>query len=394
MNLVILAAGQGKRMYSDLPKVLHPLAGRPLLAHVLDTARSLGPARVCVVYGHGGEQVREAIGDDAIAWVRQEPQLGTGHAVQQALPMLGADAPTLVLYGDVPLIARRDAARAGRRPPATALALAHRDARRPDRLRPHRARRRGAVKRIVEEKDATAAERAHARDQHRHHGPPDARPRALARGARQRQRAARVLPDRRDRGCGRRRRAGERGPARGRLGNARASTARRSWPNSSGVYQHELPRRLLAAGVTLADPARIDVRGEARHAGATSRSTSTACSRATWSLGDRVSLGAHCVLRNVRVGADTAHRAVLPPRGGGRSARNCRIGPYARLRPGTQLAEDVHVGNFVEVKASTIGAGSKANHLAYIGDARSAATSTSAPAPSPATTTARTSTAP
>jgi bifunctional UDP-N-acetylglucosamine pyrophosphorylase/glucosamine-1-phosphate N-acetyltransferase len=103
VNVVILAAGQGKRMRSDLPKVLHPLAGRPLLAHVLATARALAPERICVVYGHSGERVREALGDPAVAWVRQEPQLGTGHALAQALPQLGAAAQTLVLYGDVPL---------------------------------------------------------------------------------------------------------------------------------------------------------------------------------------------------------------------------------------------------------------------------------------------------
>jgi bifunctional UDP-N-acetylglucosamine pyrophosphorylase/glucosamine-1-phosphate N-acetyltransferase len=103
LNVVILAAGQGKRMRSDLPKVLHPLAGRPLLAHVLDTARALGAVRICVVYGHGGERVREALADDAVAWVRQEPQLGTGHALAQVLGQLGTGAQTLVLYGDVPL---------------------------------------------------------------------------------------------------------------------------------------------------------------------------------------------------------------------------------------------------------------------------------------------------
>ncbi len=104
MNVVILAAGKGKRMCSDLPKVLHPIAGKPMLAHVVDTARKLGAARICVVYGHGGEQVREALSGDDLTWAKQEPQLGTGHAVLQALPHLDPTAPTLVLYGDVPLI--------------------------------------------------------------------------------------------------------------------------------------------------------------------------------------------------------------------------------------------------------------------------------------------------
>ena len=363
MNVVILAAGQGKRMHSDRPKVLHPLAGRPLLAHVLDTARSLAPSRVCVVYGHGGEQVREAIGDDSIAWVRQAPQLGTGHALQQALPMLGADAQTLVLYGDVPLT-RADTLRAMAAAAGDGVALLTVTLDDPTgygRI----VRDGGAVKRIVEEKDATAAER----------------------GLREVNTGIMVLPTRnlarwlgalRDDNAQREYyltdviaaavgegvpvRAVQPASARETLGvNSKAQLA-----ELERVYRQDIAGRLLAAGVTLADPARIDVRGSLE-CGRDVAIDVNCVFEGDVVLGDRVSLGANCVLRNVRVDADTRIEPFCHLEEAD-IGRNCRIGPYARLRPGAQLAEDVHIGNFVEVKASTIGAGSKANHLAYIGD--------------------------
>jgi bifunctional UDP-N-acetylglucosamine pyrophosphorylase/glucosamine-1-phosphate N-acetyltransferase len=363
VNVVILAAGQGKRMHSDRPKVLHPLAGRPLLAHVLDTARSLAPSRVCVVYGHGGEQVREATGDDSIAWVRQEPQLGTGHALQQALPMLGADAQTLVLYGDVPLT-RADTLRAMAAAAGDGVALLTVTLDDPTgygRI----VRDGGAVKRIVEEKDATAAQRA----------------------LREVNTGIMVLPTRhlarwlaslRDDNAQREyyltdviaAAVGEGVPVRAvqptsaweTLGvNSKAQLA-----ELERVYRQDVAGRLLAAGVTLADPARIDVRGKLE-CGHDVAIDVNCVFEGDVVLGDRVSLGANCVLRNVRVDADTRIEPFCHLEEAD-IGRNCRIGPYARLRPGAQLAEDVHIGNFVEVKASTIGAGSKANHLAYIGD--------------------------
>jgi len=368
VNIVILAAGQGKRMHSDRPKVLHSLAGRPLLAHVLDTARSLAPSRVCVVYGHGGEAVREAIGadatgDDAIAWVRQEPQLGTGHALQQALPALGADAQTLVLYGDVPLT-RVDTLRAMSAAAGDGVALLTVTLDDPTgygRI----VRDGGAVKRIVEEKDATAAERA----------------------LREVNTGIMVLPTRhlarwlaglRDDNAqgeyyltdviaaavseGVPVRAVQPASAWETLGvNSKAQLA-----ELERVYREDVARRLLEAGVTLADPARIDVRGKLR-CGRDVVIDVNCVFEGEVVLGDRVSLGANCVLRNVRVDEGTRIEPFCHLEEAD-IGRNCRLGPYARLRPGVQLAEDVHIGNFVEVKASTIGAGSKANHLAYIGD--------------------------
>ncbi|HXJ32801.1 MAG TPA: bifunctional UDP-N-acetylglucosamine diphosphorylase/glucosamine-1-phosphate N-acetyltransferase GlmU [Candidatus Eisenbacteria bacterium] len=363
MNVVILAAGQGKRMHSDLPKVLHPLAGRPLLAHVLDTARSLGPSCVCVVYGHGGERVRETIGGDAIAWVRQEPQLGTGHALQQALPALGPDAQTLVLYGDVPLT-RAETLRALGTAAADGVALLTVTLEDPTgygRI----VREGGAIQRIVEEKDATPAERA----------------------LREVNTGIMVLPTRnlarwltglRDDNAQREyyltdviaAAVGERVAVRAvqpasaweTLGvNSKAQLA-----ELERVYRQDVAGRLLAAGVTLADPARIDVRGKLE-CGRDVAIDVNCVFEGDVVLGDRVSLGANCVLRNVRIDAGTRVEPFCHLEEAD-IGRNCRIGPYARLRPGAQLAEDVHIGNFVEVKASTIGAGSKANHLAYIGD--------------------------
>ncbi len=363
MNVVILAAGQGKRMHSDLPKVLHPLAGRPLLAHVIAAARALGPERICVVYGHGGERVREAFDDPALHWVRQEPQLGTGHALAQALPVLGPDPRTLVLYGDVPLISaetlRALVVAAGEGVGLLTVTLE-------DPTGYGRIVREGdRVVRIVEHKDANAAER----------------------GLREVNTGIMVLPTARLAAW------------LGALSNANAQheyyltdviamAVREGMPVSPAqpaqawetlgvnsktqlaglerIHQGEQARRLLERGVGLADPARFDVRGELE------------CGRDVFIdvncvfegrvvIGDGVVIGAHCVLRNVTVGHGTRIEPFchLEQADIGRA---CRIGPYARLRPGAELGEDVHIGNFVEVKASTIGNGSKANHLAYVGD--------------------------
>ncbi len=365
MNVVILAAGQGKRMRSDLPKVLHPLAGKALLAHVIDTARELGAGRICVVYGHGGERVREALDAPGLAWARQEPQLGTGHAVLQALPHLDASTATLILYGDVPLIRaatlRRLLEAAGDR--ALGLLSAHLDD-------PHGygriVRAEGRVTRIVEEKDADDAERA---IREINTGIVVAPTNALARW----------LPT-----LGNRNAQGEYYltdiVALAVADGMPVVTAHPDAPwETEGInsklqlaalerqHQRNLAAALMEAGVTLADPARIDIRGE------------LACGRDVTidvnclfeggvELGDGVSVGANCVLKNCRIGSGTRiapfchiEDAVVGTDG--------VIGPYARLRPGSELGRDVHIGNFVEVKNSSIADHSKANHLAYVGDA-------------------------
>ncbi len=363
MNVVILAAGQGKRMRSDLPKVLHRLAGRPLLEHVLATARSLAPGRTVIVYGHGGEAVRDAITLEGLEWVRQEPQLGTGHALQQALPALDPSVATLVLYGDVPLTRRATLEKLlGVAGGGVGLLTVELD----DPSGYGRIVRRGAdVVRIVEQKDAAAAERA----------------------IREVNTGLMVLPTARLAGWLKRLR-NDNAQQEYYLTDVIALAVADGVPVSAvqptdawetlGVnsktdlavlertLQREIAARLLDAGVTLADPQRVDVRGELS-CGRDVAIDVSCVFEGRVDLGDGVQIGAHCVLRDVRVATGTrvepfCHIADAE------IGRNCRIGPYARIRPATRLADDVHIGNFVEVKASEIGVGSKANHLAYIGD--------------------------
>jgi len=364
MNVVILAAGLGKRMRSDLPKVLHALAGKPLLAHVLEAARSLKPGVICVVYGHGGERVRAALNHADLLWAKQEPQLGTGHALAQALPHLDPKAPTLVLYGDVPLI-RTETLQALCSAAGKGLALLTvelDDPRGYGRI----VRSRGKVRRIVEEKDATAAERALREINTGIMVLPTARLKAWLAGLRNRNAQkeyyltdviAAAVADKVPVN------AVQPGSAWETLGvNSKGQLA-----ELERIFQRGVAAALMQDGVTLADPARIDVRGR------------LACGRdvaidvncvfeGEVTLGDDVSVGANCVLRNVKVGAGTRIEPYCHLDEADIGAR-CRIGPYARLRPGATLAEEVHIGNFVEVKASEIAARSKANHLAYVGDA-------------------------
>jgi bifunctional UDP-N-acetylglucosamine pyrophosphorylase/glucosamine-1-phosphate N-acetyltransferase len=350
LNVVILAAGKGKRMHSDLPKVLHPLAGKPLLAHVIATARQLGAARICVVYGHGGEQVRESLDAPDLVWAIQEPQLGTGHAVLQAMPLLAAvpSAPTLVLYGDVPLtrVATLQALIDAAGDDALGLLTAHLDN---PRGYGRIVRVDGAVTRIVEEKDADDAERAIREINTGIVVAPSA---ALARW----------LPT-----LGNRNAQGEY-----YLTDIVALAVAEGLPvvtthpdadwetegvNSKlqlaqleRVFQQNLAERLLEQGVTLADPSRIDVRGELVCGRDVSIDVNCVFEGRVV-LGDGVRVKANCVLEDAVVGAGSI------------------VGPFARLRPGTELGREVHVGNFVEVKNSSIADQSKANHLAYVGDA-------------------------
>lgn len=364
LNVVILAAGQGKRMQSDLPKVLHPLAGRPLLAHVLDTARALTPSRIVVVYGHGGDRVVTAVTAPDLRFALQEPQLGTGHAVQQALPHLDPAHPTLVLYGDVPLIgvATLNALAAAAQ---NGMALLSADFQDPTGYGRVLRDERGEVAAIVEQRDATPDQLAIREVNTGFMVLPTARladwlgslSNANAQGeyyltdlvSKARASAVPVVavaaPD-----------------AVETLGvNSKVQLAQ-----LERLYQGRRADALMNAGVMLADPARIDVRG------------TLTCGRDVFidvncvfegrvTLADGVSIGPNCVLKDVEIGAGTRMEAFTHVEGAVVGA-GCRIGPYARLRPGADLAEAVHIGNFVEVKASTIAAGSKANHLAYVGD--------------------------
>ena len=361
LNVVILAAGQGKRMNSRLPKVLHPLAGKPLLAHVIATARALSPVNIVVVIGHGGDMVRKEIAAPDVQFALQAEQKGTGHALQQALPHLSKAAITLVLFGDVPLI-RADTLRdllsgSGVR----ILTALLDDPKGYGRI----VRDDKQVRAIVEEKDASAAQKkiqevntgimalptAHLaawlgklkpQNAQKEYYLTDIVPLALA----DRVAVSGTPAD----------------DAWETLGvNSKAQLAQ-----LERHAQQRTAAQLLEQGVTLADPARIDVRGEL-DCGRDVSIDIGCIFEGKVTLADDVSVGAHCVLQNIEIKAGTriepySHLADAT------IGANCRIGPYARIRPGTKLADDVHIGNFVEVKASDVGVGSKANHLAYIGD--------------------------
>ena len=370
MNIVILAAGQGKRMHSDLPKVLHPLAGRALLSHVLATAHALTPESICVVYGHGGEAVRQHFEkmsppDVAVSWARQAPQFGTGHAVMQALPHLKAAAQTLILYGDVPLTRveslQRLVAVAGAG--LGILTVELEDPAGYGRIVRDPA---GRLVRIVEQKDATPAERAITEINTGIMVLPTARLRAwldrLGNNNAQKEYyltdvVALAVAD------GVPVNSAKPDAAWETLGvNSRSQLA-----ELERTFQRNLATQLLEDGVTLADPARIDIRGTL----AVGRDCSIDVNcvfEGNVALGDGVSIGPHCVIKNVSIAAGTRIEAFCHLEDAEVGER-CRIGPYARLRPAAVLGEDVHIGNFVEVKASRIGDRSKANHLSYVGDA-------------------------
>jgi len=366
LSVVILAAGQGRRMNSDLPKVLQLLAGKPLLQHVIDTARRLEPADIYVVYGHGGARVQAAFAHERLDWVLQADQLGTGHAVMQALPLIPDDHTVLVLYGDVPLVGASSLGELVHNADSGALALLTvvlEDPAGYGRILRDAA---GAVSGIVEHKDATPAQLALR----------EANSGLMAaRAIRLREWLLDVGPNNAQReyyltdvvaGAVKSRTQVVAIPVAHPvevLGvNDRVQLAR-----VEAGYRAERAEELMLAGATLADPLRIDVRGEVT-VGRDVFIDVGAVLVGRVHLGARVQVGPYCVIRDSRVGADTEIRAnsVIEDAVVG---DDCRIGPCARLRPGTALGAHVHVGNFVEVKNSAIGPGSKVNHLSYLGDA-------------------------
>lgn len=366
LTVVVLAAGQGKRMNSALPKVLQPLAGRPLLRHVLDTARTLQPQSLCVVYGHGGEKVREAFAGETLQWALQAEQKGTGHAVMQAMPDIPDDHRVLVLYGDVPLLREATLRALLEQSVGDVLGLLTVELADPTGYGRIVRDARGQVRAVVEQKDASA-------------------------------RLQRI-------------REGNTGVLVAPAGRLRSWLARLGSNNAQGEYyltdivamavkdrvavravaaptetevlgindrvqlaQVEAALRArhageaMRAGAILADPMRFDQRGELL-VGRDVFIDVNVVFEGRVVLGDGVRIGPHCVLRDIEIGAGTQVLAscVLES---ARVGADCHIGPFARIRPGAQLADGVHLGNFVEVKNSRIGAGSKANHLTYLGDA-------------------------
>jgi len=365
VNIIILAAGPGKRMHSSTPKVLHRLAGRAMLSHVFDTAKQLSPKVVCVVYGHGGEHVRQAVGENGAVWVMQEPQLGTGHAVMQAAPHLDERWPTLVLYGDVPLIRAETLKQLVQ---ATGKGLGLLTATLDSPAGYGRILRNGKkVVAIVEEKDANARQRALREINTGIVVAPTKKLKSwLAKLQNNNAQKEYYLTD--IVALATKERVPVTAIQAGAAWEALGVNSRGQLAELERIYQRKLADALMEQGVALADPSRCDVRG------------TLACGRdvaidvncvfeGKVELGDRVSVGANCVLKDVVVAAGTRIEPFCHLEDADIGA-GCRIGPYARIRPGTRtrLAAEVHIGNFVEVKASSIGAGSKANHLSYIGD--------------------------
>ena len=366
LEILILAAGKGTRMRSDLPKVLHKLAGKPLLGHVVDNAHALGASQTCVVYGFGGEAVPQALADDKLTFVLQAQQHGTGHAVQQALPALADDSVTLVLYGDVPLTHTASlqplvtAAQAGK---LGLLTVTLADPAGYGRI----VREHGKVTRIVEHKDATDAERAIA----------EVNTGILAVATRHLKLWIATLKNDNAQGEYYLTDIIAQAVADGVaiethqpshewevLGvNSKAQLAQ-----LERIHQNEIAQALLESGVTLMDPARLDVRGSL-DCGRDVAIDVNCVFEGRVLLGDGVQIGANCVLRNVTVAAGTRIDAFTLIDDAEIGEIN-RLGPFTRIRPGTTLARDVHVGNFVEIKNSQIDDGSKIGHLSYIGDTR------------------------
>jgi bifunctional UDP-N-acetylglucosamine pyrophosphorylase/glucosamine-1-phosphate N-acetyltransferase len=366
LSIVILAAGQGKRMKSDLPKVLQPLAGKPILSHVLDTAKQLSADAIHVVYGHGGERVKAALASEPVSWVLQAEQLGTGHALAQAMPSIPDNHRVLVLAGDVPLVTAqslKNLLAAGDENSFVLLSVVPADPTGYGRIVRDGA---GNVVRIVEQKDANTKERAIGEinsgimaatagrmkkwlaalkndNAQGEYYLTDTITMAVRDGVKM---IATIAPDSTE-----------------ALGvNDKVQLA-----ELETLYRKRRATELMLNGVTVADPARIDIRGTVT-VGKDVFIDVNAVLVGDVTLGDRVKIGPNCYIRNSSVAADTELFANCVLDGAAVGAA-CLIGPYARLRPEAKLGKDVHIGNFVEVKKTTIGDGSKANHLTYLGDA-------------------------
>lgn len=366
LQVVILAAGKGTRMRSALPKVMQPLAGKPLLAHVLDASRTLGAERPIVVYGHGGDVVRNAFTNDAIDWILQAEQKGTGHAVLVALPVLAKEGSTLILYGDVPLLSvstlQRLLAVCEGKNELGLLTVTLDNPTGYGRI----VREAGKVSRIIEQKDASAdellikevntgilcvpnallhkwlPELRNANSQGEYYLT-DLIGMATAEGVA----VSAVHPD-------------TPWEVEGVNDKLQLATLERVW-------QRAQADALLRAGVTIIDPARVDIRGELVHGQDVLLEPNVQINGRVV-LGDGVQVGMGSVLSNCEIAAETIIKpySIIDSASIGERAQ---IGPFARIRPGSDLGADVHIGNFVETKATRMGAGSKANHLTYLGDA-------------------------
>ncbi|MGC9403241.1 bifunctional UDP-N-acetylglucosamine diphosphorylase/glucosamine-1-phosphate N-acetyltransferase GlmU [Vibrio genomosp. F10] len=365
-SAVILAAGKGTRMYSNMPKVLHTLAGKPMVKHVIDTCNSLGAQNIHLVYGHGGEQMQAVLSEESVSWVLQADQLGTGHAVDQASPQFDDNEKVLVLYGDVPLISEETVESLLEAQPNGGIALLTVVLDNPmgyGRI----VRRNGPVIAIVEQKDATDEQKlikeintgvmvATGGDLKRW----------LAGLNNQNAQGEYYLTD-----------VIAAAHSEGRAVEAvhpmsaievEGVNDRSQLARLERAYQSAQAQKLLEQGVMLRDPSRFDLRGELQ-CGMDVEIDTNVIIEGNVSIGDNVIIGTGCVLKDCEIDDNTVIRpySVIE---GATVGEECTVGPFTRLRPGAELKNDAHVGNFVEVKNTSIGEGSKANHLTYLGDAQ------------------------
>lgn len=365
MSVVILAAGKGTRMYSDLPKVLHTLAGKPMVQHVIDAAKGLSAQQVHLVYGHGGDRLKATLTDSTLNWVLQAEQLGTGHAMQQAAPAFADDEDIMMLYGDVPLITQATLQRLREAKPQGGIGLLTvvlDDPTGYGRI----VRENDTITGIVEQKDASPAQLA---IKEINTGI------LIANGGDLKRWLAQLTNNNAQ---------GEYyitdiialAHQEGRMINAvhpvRISETdgvnnRLQLATLERTYQAEQAEKLLLAGVMLRDPARFDLRGTLTHGRDVEIDTNVIIEGQV-TLGSRVKIGAGCIIKNSVIGDDCeiSPYTVIED---ANLATACTVGPFARLRPGSELAHAAHVGNFVEMKKARLGKGSKAGHLSYLGDA-------------------------
>lgn len=365
LNIVILAAGKGTRMHSNQPKVLHKVGGKPILAHVLDCAESLNPQKIVVIYGYGGEQVQDAFTGKNIVWAEQKEQLGTGHAVQQAIPHLDEGTNTLILLGDVPLVSVAACKQLLER---ASNKLVIQSFKKQDPTGYGRIIRNGqaAVVAIVEHKDANDAQKRVNEVNTGIMAMPTTKlknwlSRLTNNNAQKEYYLTDIVGSAVEDGVG-----------------ITADITTDEWSvtgiNSKQdlalierVYQHRSAATLLQQGVTLLDPARVDIRGEIMVA--RDVEIDVGCIfEGKVNLGEGVKVGAYCVLKDATIAAGTTI-APFTHIDEATVGERSRIGPYARLRPGTVLSEGTHIGNFVELKNAQVDTGSKINHLSYVGDA-------------------------
>ena len=364
-NVIILAAGKGTRMRSTLPKVLQPLAGRPLLGHVIETAKKLNAANIITIYGHGGNLVQQAFAQENVEWVEQAEQLGTGHAVKVTLPVLATDGVSLILSGDVPCITEATLKKLLQASAETGIGivtLTVDDATGYGRI----VRKNGEIQAIVEHKDANDEQRKIkefntgiycVNNAKLHEWLPklsnenaqgeyyltDIIAMAIADGLS----VASVEPE--------------------LAFEVEGVNDRMQLATLEREFQNHQAKKLMQQGVHLIDPARFDLRGHLS-VGQDVRIDINVIIEGDCEFGDHVEIGAGCVIKNSKIAAGTKvqpysifDNAIV--------GADAQIGPFSRLRPGAKLADEVHIGNFVEVKNSSIGLGSKANHFTYLGDA-------------------------